>query len=149
MAIMMFSSFGIATYMKDAASQRELMRFNVDDIEDVGFRNVPTVEVLSCRMPNLPDKGAARRCLLRSPRSMIRDDVVIPRCFPCPAKRAMESLGISSIAQSSHCSCHRKLGRSLADRSIHLHCTLASEDAGHSETSIPTISWTLSVRFIQ
>jgi hypothetical protein len=39
MAIMMFSSFGIATRMKDAASQRELMRFNVDDIEDVGLGN--------------------------------------------------------------------------------------------------------------
>jgi hypothetical protein len=57
MAIMMFSSFGIAIRMKDAASQRELMRFNVDDIEDVGLGNVPTVEMLSCRLPNFPDKA--------------------------------------------------------------------------------------------
>ena len=54
---MMFSSFEIATCMKDAASQRELVQFNIDDIEDEGLRDVPTVEMLSYRKPNLPDKA--------------------------------------------------------------------------------------------
>lgn len=53
--IMMFSSFGIATCIRDAASRRELMRSNVDDVKDVGFRNVPSVQVLSCQMSNLLD----------------------------------------------------------------------------------------------
>lgn len=47
--IMMFPSSGIATRSSDAASQRELVRSNVDDIEDVGLRNVPTDEMLSYR----------------------------------------------------------------------------------------------------
>jgi hypothetical protein len=47
--MMMFSNFGVAPRINDAASQRELMQFNVDDIKDVRLRNLPLDQVPSCR----------------------------------------------------------------------------------------------------
>lgn len=52
--VMMFSSFRIVAYIKDEASQRELIWLQHERHRRCRLHRMPIVKTLSCRMPNIP-----------------------------------------------------------------------------------------------